>query len=885
MGSVALMKITGFLQVRNELITGHLARFLEFNSDLFDYLVAFDDASTDGTTNFLKDRTDLLLTSDFCSFTSELANKQTLLVEAKDRFPDTDWFLWLDADEVLFTSRSELCSLINEAEVGGFSGISFPLTNLWKSEVLYRIDSGYDSLTNVRLWKNVPDLAFNPESGLHKLMHPAGVGKVMKQNYFHVTHFGFASKELIARKFAYYRSVGQEGINLWRLIDESSMVLNHVSTRLPLLGSRYGKHFANQVRESISPQHESFSDYSALADSFQIKNSHQEPYLTIVCLIYSGVDWLEFQYGELLALQKELGPGEVEILFVANDANQDVLDFLKSNNIPFIVAPGRKHSKEWYINSVYRAYNFGASFARGRYLLFVNSDMAYAPGFLHAILLKASPNDYVCGKLIESGRLKPAEIAIKKNFGRRLETFKRKAFYKYANSVSDPTIQDGGLYMPAVVSKESFLSVGGYPEGNISLDSATNYINGQNYSFASIGDQLVSGDDAFVQKFLRKGGRHITMNSALVYHFQEGEKSSSSTSANKFVASGVAIANDQLFGINGELTLWNYLIQDLELRGIKVHAVPLGVNQRIPYRISRRILWRRPTPRLVFRNATFLRRLRGPWSQVALLQDRVTIPKIVAAQRLALKNADALVTNSWELFSAQFTRSIQRSYVLPLPVHPAWENSPLHFSTIKEFDAIFVGAFNETKGWNDVQELIYKFPEVRFLLVSKYQSDDPNFKDSLQPGNVQILRCLGTDELLSCVEKSKIFIVGSPFETQCLAAMEAAFRNVIICMKPTGILTQLPPHIKNQIGEFDQDLSVAFERVLRRLSLDSRAFSPASAMIEAGLDGFQLRERWMSLLLQELENTFTITLPLTFARRLKNLIPLRYRIFLRELIN
>jgi hypothetical protein len=879
------MKITGFLQVRNELITGHLDRFLKFNSELFDYLVAFDDASTDDTAKFLKDNVDLLITSEFCSFTSELANKQKLLSEAKKHFPDTDWFLWLDADEVLFTSRSELELLISEAEEGGFSGISFPLTNLWKSEAFYRIDSGYDSLTNVRLWRNTQDLDFTPESGLHRLMHPTGVKRILKQSRFHVTHFGFASRSLIARKFAYYRSVGQQGVNLWRLIDENSMILKHVTNRLPLLGNRFEMYLAGEKLNYMQPESDSFAEYVSLADSLQISDSHKSPYVTIVCLIYSGVDWLEFQYSELLALKKELGPGEVEILFVANDANEDVLGFLKGNNIPFVVAPGRKNAKEWYINSVYRAYNFGAAHARGRYLLFVNSDMAYAPGFLHSILSFAAPNDYVSGKLIESGRLKPAEIAVKKNFGKRLKSFRRKSFYNYASRVTDSTFQNGGLYMPAVVSKESFLDSGGYPEGNISLDSVAHYINGESYSLAHIGDKLISGDDAFVRKFLGRGGRHITINSALVYHFQEGEKSTSSKSSNRFVASGVAISNDQLIGINGEQTLWNYLVQDLESRGISVRPVPLGVNQKIPYRISRRGLWKRPTPRMVFRNATFLRRIRGPWRQVALLQDRVKSPKIVKAQRLALKDVDALITNSWELFNSQFLSMNKRSHVLPLPVHPAWEVSLPNVPAVKDVDAIFVGAFNETKGWNEVRELVYKFPETKFLLVSKYQNDEPNFKDSLQPDNVQILRCLSTEELMSQVERCRIFIVGSPFETQCLAAMEAAFRNLVICMKPTGILAQLPLELRNQIGEFDSDLSIAFEKMLGRLSLGYKEFSPAETLIKAGLNGKQLREQWINLLLQELENSFTITLPPTLIRRLKDLIPLRYKILVRKLIS
>ena len=195
-----------------------------------------------------------------------------------------------------------------------------------------------------------------------------------------------------------------------------------------------------------------------------------------------------------------------------------------------------------------------------------------------------------------------------------------------------------------------------------------------------------------------------------------------------------------------------------------------------------------------------------------------------------------------------------------------------------------MGAFNETKGWTEIRELVYKFPNTKFLLVSKYHNDDPNFINSVQPKNVQILRCLSTDELLAYVDKSRIFIVGSPFETQCLAAMEAAFRDVVICMKPTGILAQLPLHLKNQVGEFDADLSVAFTKVLERLSSAASTFSPSQAMVNAGLNGIRLRENWTNLLLQELEKTFYIEVTPSISRRIKNVIPLKYKISIKKMI-
>lgn len=880
------MIITGFVQMRNELQSGHLKRFIDWNSALFNHLAIFDDASTDGSFEYLQDKNvDLIIRSEYCSFGSELANKRKLLELAKQKFPDTDWFLWLDVDEVLFASREELEDLLTKAAQGDYSGVSFRLTNLWKNENYFRTDSGYDSLSNVRLWKNSAKLEFSPETGLHKLLHPKGIERILEQRDFHVTHFGFATKELVAQKFSYYRSFGQQGSNLWRLIDESSMALEPISLRSSQLGQRYIDYSSSMSNSDLKPSQTPIFEYLSISNNFHPDFAAHSPFVTIVCLIYSGVDWLEFQYGELLALQKELAPGEVEILFVANDANEEVLDFLCQNHIPHVVAPGKQSPDEWYINSVYRGYNYGAEQAKGKYLLFVNSDMAYAPGFLHAMVEEAAGGVYVTAKLVESGRLTPAEIAIKKNFGKTLKSFRRKSFYRYAEKIRNSVSQDGGLYMPAIISKADFLSCNGFPEGNIKSDSLPQYIAGESYFIANVGDQLNSGDSAFIRKFVTGGGKHITINNAIVYHFQEGEKSSANLSTNRKVPSGIAILNDQLLGINGELTLWNYLIEDLSAINIRVVSVPLGVNQRVPYRFSRKILWKNPKPRLVFRNATFLRRISGPWRQIALVQDNVQNSKILRGQRTAVRRAATRVTNSWQMMNYPESSALQNRYLIPVPTHPIWQLAPRNPTQEKDFDAIFVGSFNETKGWNEVKEIIYSFPHVKFLLVSKYLDDDPGFIGGVQPSNATVQRCLGTNEMLSAVDRSRIYLVGSPFETQCLAAMEAASRDLVVCMKETGLLFNLPNHIKEKVGVFGENLLGAFKETLEKISIDGGDFSPAEALVEARLDTTTLRKDWQEMFLSELKYSFYIRVKPTLLQRLKNLVPVAIKIKLKSYIS
>jgi hypothetical protein len=878
------MIITGFIQVRNEIESGHLERFFDWNKPLFDHIVAFDDKSTDGSAEFLRGKVDLLIEANFCSFASELANKNMLMDLAKDKFPETDWYLWLDADEVLFASRNELEDLIKEAESNNFDGISLPLTNLYKSEYFFRTDSSFDALRNVRLWKNTPNLNFSTQVGLHQLSHPTSIKKISIQENLHVTHFGFASQVLIAKKFANYKLLGQQGLNLWRLIDEQGMLLSPIKDRMALLGSRSKLYFEQNSNDIITPKQSTMFEYLAMLQGYSNAEKRNNPFVSVICPISSGTDWLEFQYGELLALRKEMGPGEVEIIFVAHNVAPDVSDYLIQNNIPHVVAPGKTNKNERYINTMYSAYNYGASKANGRYLLFVESDMSYAPSFLHKMASVASPKKYIVAKSIESGRISPSNIAIMKNFGKSPSAFRRNNFYKYANRVSRNSQDLGGLYIPAIVLRNDFTKLGGFPEGNIQIDSFESYINGGSYTQAKIEEPQISGYKSFIAKFEKSGGSHITNNSAILYHFQK-EKNIDSKYSFSNISSGIAIANDQLIGINGELTLWNYLIEDLLNLGIRTNPISLGVNTKLPYKICRRSLWVKPRSRIIFRNATFLKSLRGPWRQVVLLQDMVLSPNsILKRQKIAVNSAVTRVTNSQVMLDFPKSRNTQRRHLLVLPVNPLWEDTPINPKQTKSFDAVFVGAFSETKGWHEIKEVIASYPDANFLCVSKYISDEPDFEHGITPKNVKILRCLETEDLIKVVDSARIFIVGSLFETQCLAAMEAATRNLAICMKDTGLLSKLPESVKDQIGIFHSDLVSSFGLLLNKMKTNPKTICPRDALESAGLTSSQLRKEWINMLLEELEQSFNIIIPTKFTLKIKSKIPNAIKLKIRAVL-
>ena len=56
-----------------------------------------------------------------------------------------------------------------------------------------------------------------------------------------------------------------------------------------------------------------------------------KPKYSIICLIYKSIEWLDFVYNQVL---KHTNLDEVEFFFVANDATDEVLNYLKNNYIP-----------------------------------------------------------------------------------------------------------------------------------------------------------------------------------------------------------------------------------------------------------------------------------------------------------------------------------------------------------------------------------------------------------------------------------------------------------------------------------------------------------------------------------------------------------------------
>ena len=829
--------------------------------------MAYDDASTDATPTILENAGFCVLRGAYSRFKNELLIRQELVDQAKIQFPETDWFFILDSDEILLASREELVNVLLEAEARFCDGVSFHLVNLWKNRNHFRTDELFDKVRKVHAWRNGNQLIFSRESGLHNELHPTSIKRILDQESLDIVHLGFSSWDLIVRKFNSYKYLGQRGRMLWRLIDERGLQVSEISTISHRLGERASAWILNQEQGTSSQTR--LAEYlweARKQDKSRQSESPARPLVTLVCLIYEGVDWLEFAYGELLRLQRELHHGVSEILFCANDPTDEVVDFLQSNSIPHIIFRN-ENPNEHYLSRVYRAYNHAVEQASGEYCLLVNSDMAYSPGFLTRMLDKRSPNSLVVGQLVESGTLKPGPLSIKKNFGRNLKEFNRLKFERFALQIKGNEIQTGGLFMPLLVEKSTFLRLGAFPEGNLVPSSLEAYLSGGSAEISKPGYPCISGDAALFEKAKLLGLKHLTNTYAVAYHFQEGEKRHSSEQGNRAIHSGVSIANDSLNGINNERVLWNVLVDVLRNAGIKVFEWNTG---KIKFSLSsgRRVgklnFSTQDKPRIKLQNATYLPLISGSIRNIALLQDQVSSKKLKKLQDRVLIGSNTVITNSIDMIDLD----AKSHYIWqPLPINDLWLETPLPASRYA-LRTIFVGALDSTKGWAEVKEIIYAHREIEFIVVSKY---GPDFESNLisKLPNVQMFHQITQPDLVSLMDTCELFILGSPFETQCLAAMEAASRNLAVVMRPTGILGESPN--ASDFGYFSENLADSYEKALKDYS-NSRRKNTRDAIQKMYLSSKEIEIEWLDLLSSELRLSF-MNEPLhkqSLVKRLKN---------------
>jgi hypothetical protein len=505
------MKIVGFTQLRNELSKGNLENWFKQMS-VCDYIYVFDQNSDDGSLEYYKQFENcVVIESPTNRFNEELVCKKELLEKLLSEHPDTDWILWLDGDllldgRLLKNNGEELknmCQLGTNYEIDGFF---FNHYNLWRSDIHYRIDDSYHSLNGgwCPLWRNNGKLNFLPLSGLHLPQYPSGIQKVSKTDYS-VVHRGFATDYQIITKYNVYKSNGQNGWKLERLLNEMTLKVEELDKNL--LPDWF------IITDDINPKNKKLIREIYNENNGLITNQKKE--IEVISLIFKSEDYLNLIHNEMKSKKSNVFGWDVKFRIVANDATEEIIEKLKSLDIPYSIY-NDPNPNDYYLNRVYRCWNFAGKTSQYNNICFVNSDMVFSDGWLSNLLKHHDGKNIPCSRLVESGKLLSGQHAISYNCGKTPNEIDYKKWHDVVDRLTNESIQNGGLFMPCIFETKKFIEFGMYPEGNIYRDGV-----------GTLNGFVQSGDDWFFKKLERDYGmKHITVFDSLVYHIQEGEKDS-----------------------------------------------------------------------------------------------------------------------------------------------------------------------------------------------------------------------------------------------------------------------------------------------------------------------------------------------------------------------
>jgi len=227
------MKIIGFAQLRNELRKENLENWFKCMNTVCDHIYIYDQDSDDDSQDLYRGEDKAtVLESEINDFSNEIQCKSLLLERLLQDHEDVDWIFWMDGDTLLDQRMLKNDGELFSSTLTGVDSfapnvdcIKLGHYNLWRSDVHYRTDNSYHDLNSGgvnALWRNTGKLQFPRVSGLHHPQHPGGITSFATAP-FALIHRGFATDYQIMLKYDVYKSRGQSGNALERLLDEKDL--------------------------------------------------------------------------------------------------------------------------------------------------------------------------------------------------------------------------------------------------------------------------------------------------------------------------------------------------------------------------------------------------------------------------------------------------------------------------------------------------------------------------------------------------------------------------------------------------------------------------------------------------------------------------------------
>ena len=238
--------ILGFIKARNEIVReGNIYRAISNMRRFCDTIVACDDASNDGTREFLQNEIPadqlVLVPPGEQDFGKELFWKQKMLEICHRIKPH--WIWWQDADEELEAAASDgvLRSFCTNALHRPEPAWRFHYTQLWRVDSWARTDDGFDDGYYIKLWKWDPKLSFEVREGTHFYQFPKQIEAQMDKvglAPWEIIHWGNWGKNLVFKSIQY---AGQDGA-------ERHLEFDNASYR-PVIGKQATFPFAFTAKE------------------------------------------------------------------------------------------------------------------------------------------------------------------------------------------------------------------------------------------------------------------------------------------------------------------------------------------------------------------------------------------------------------------------------------------------------------------------------------------------------------------------------------------------------------------------------------------------------------------------------------------------------------
>lgn len=279
---------------------------------------------------------------------------------------------------------------------------------------------------------------------------------------------------------------------------------------------------------------------------------------------------------------------------------------------------------------------------------------------------------------------------------------------------------------------------------------------------------------------------------------------------------GVRIVNDTLGGRFGEPTLWSILATQLGLDAQDCSS--LGVRLGDWDGLKERC-WQLARPRLGVQNATWAKHFTaGDAPYVALLQDNIRrMWNDPVPQHPTLELARVIVCNG-PLIRGDYEKDYPRArwVTIPLGIDEKFWRAWTHERPAR-LRVVFVGDGGAHKGWEHVQALAAARRDLDWTFVCKQVG-----VGARELG--EVIFHATREQVREALQRADVFVLASPVETQCLAALEAMACGLPIVMPATGVFADWRP--PSFFEAYPQDVKLfgaALDRALAsRQSVDPR---------------------------------------------------------------